>query len=453
MPASPPRWRIWASRVFLVLFCLSMVLSVVGIWARNQIVDTDRYMRTVAPLASDPALQSALVARISNQVSTLIDDVSIGDPERDRILAAPLKSLVEEYITQTVQEFVTSDQFPPLWEEINRASHALTAAVLTGKNTQSVSTAGGQIILDIEPLLNEVINRLSERGVPLVDRIQLANWDTTFVLFESDTLLEAQDYISLLERLAVVLPIVALISLVAAIAFSVRRRMTIVWAGLGLAAAMAIFVLLLAYVRNWTVNSLPTSVHKDAATAFFEIVGRYLRDAARILTLVGLLIAGIAFFVRPGGWAKRESSVLRTRISGAWDNQWPRLESAAARTLSHPAGLAVAIGVIAALFAIAWDPLSVTGATAIILGSLIGFGALWLLHSRLDSLALAAPMQSSSVYIEAAAPDASLPKASEMATTADDARAELVALTSTLSPEDVRLLRRIALGFRNVDTG
>ena len=65
--------------------------------------------------------------------------------ERDRILAAPLQSLLEDYINQTVQEFVTSDQFPPIWEEINRASHALAAAVLTGKDTQSITNEDGQI--------------------------------------------------------------------------------------------------------------------------------------------------------------------------------------------------------------------------------------------------------------------------------------------------------------------
>ena len=267
--AGPPRWRIWASRVFLVLFCLSMVLSVVAIWARNQVVDTDRYIRTVSPLASDPAIQTALIARTSNQVSSLLDDVFTRDTqsesERDRILAAPLQSLLEDYINQTVQEFVTSDQFPPIWEEINRASHALTAAVLTGKDTQSITTEKGRITLDIAPLLDAIIARLSERGIPLVDRIQVENWDTTFVIFESDSLADAQDIVHLLERLAFVLPIVALVSLAAAIAFSVSRRQTIVWSGLGLAMAMATFVLLLAFFRKWAVDALPTSVHKDAA--------------------------------------------------------------------------------------------------------------------------------------------------------------------------------------------
>lgn len=463
--AGPPRWRVWASRVFLILFCLSMVLSVVGIWARNQIVDTDRYIRTVSPLAHDPAIQTALVARTSNQIYSLLDDVFTRDTqsERDRILAAPLQSLLEDFIYQTVQDFVTSDQFPPLWEEINRTSHALTAAVLTGQDTQSIGNEDGRITLDIAPLLNEIIARLSERGIPLVDRMQVENWDTTFVIIESDSLADAQAIVHWLERLAFVFPIFALVSLAAAIALSVNRRQTIAWSGLGLAVAMATFLILLAFFRKWTVDALPTSVHKDAATAFFETVGRYLRTAARLLALLGLLIAAIAFFVRPGNWAKRETNALWKWITDLWRSvqaKLPSLEEAGARLSSHPVGLAIAIGVVTCLLAIAWDPLSITGATAIILFAAVAFGVLWLLNSRMSSVALASPGAPATVAVDVAphARDIQTMQmtASSAATpsvpTADEAaRADLVALAEELPAEDIRMLRRIGVALRTSD--
>ena len=71
--------------------------------------------------------------------------------------------------------------------------------------------------------------------------MQVENWDTTFVVFESDALADAQGIVHSLERLALVLPIVALLSLAAAIVLSVNRRQTIAWSGLGLAVAMATF--------------------------------------------------------------------------------------------------------------------------------------------------------------------------------------------------------------------
>ena len=39
--------------------CALAPLSVVSVWARSEVTDTDRYVDTVAPLAKDPAVQAA----------------------------------------------------------------------------------------------------------------------------------------------------------------------------------------------------------------------------------------------------------------------------------------------------------------------------------------------------------------------------------------------------------
>jgi len=48
-------------------------VSVVAIWTRNQVTNTDRYVATVTPLASDPAIQNAIADQITAQVFTYID--------------------------------------------------------------------------------------------------------------------------------------------------------------------------------------------------------------------------------------------------------------------------------------------------------------------------------------------------------------------------------------------
>jgi hypothetical protein len=80
----PSRRRNLASKILLVLFCLSTVLSVIAIWTRNQIEDTDRYVRTVAPLADDPAIQAALVNRVTTQFAAVLDEVATRDLLSDR---------------------------------------------------------------------------------------------------------------------------------------------------------------------------------------------------------------------------------------------------------------------------------------------------------------------------------------------------------------------------------
>ena len=94
---APPLWKRIVSMVLLVIFGLSAMLSVSAIWTNNQINDTDRYVRTVAPLASDPAIQQDLASRISLRLSTRLDDLIDTELTGDRtqFLAAPLSSVVK----------------------------------------------------------------------------------------------------------------------------------------------------------------------------------------------------------------------------------------------------------------------------------------------------------------------------------------------------------------------
>ena len=44
--------------VLLVLGCLAVPVSVVAVWTRTQLMNTDAYVAMVAPLADDPAIQT-----------------------------------------------------------------------------------------------------------------------------------------------------------------------------------------------------------------------------------------------------------------------------------------------------------------------------------------------------------------------------------------------------------
>ena len=48
-------WRRISSWVLVVLACLLAVVLVVVVFARNQLLNTDSYVDTVAPLATNPA--------------------------------------------------------------------------------------------------------------------------------------------------------------------------------------------------------------------------------------------------------------------------------------------------------------------------------------------------------------------------------------------------------------
>jgi hypothetical protein len=68
------RWRSVVATFLIVVGCiLASPLSVVAVWTKNLVTDTDRYVATVAPLADDPAIQNAVADKITVQIFTHLD--------------------------------------------------------------------------------------------------------------------------------------------------------------------------------------------------------------------------------------------------------------------------------------------------------------------------------------------------------------------------------------------
>ena len=72
-PGGHQRWRTIVAVLLIVLGCVLAPLAGVAVWARNQVTNTDRYVATITPLASDPAIQQAITDQITAQVFTYID--------------------------------------------------------------------------------------------------------------------------------------------------------------------------------------------------------------------------------------------------------------------------------------------------------------------------------------------------------------------------------------------
>lgn len=379
----------------LVIFCLSLALAVPASWLRNQIRDTDRYVRTVAPLASDPAIRAALSDRVASLVSSQLVEIVVRDGLDDRNFAlAPLVPVLDDYVEGIVRTFVMSDRFPLIWEQLNRTAHPAVAAVLTGGDrTETLRTGDGRIALDLSPLVNQIARRLGERGISLIDRVPLDRLDTSFVIYQWQALADIQAAVRALERLANWLQGLAVVSLMASLALSRNRRQTLLRAGLGVAAVMTFLVLLLAFARWWSVDQLPPGVNRDAATAFFETMGRYPRLAYRLSGVLGLLVAAAAFVTRPGGSLRRKQDEMWRPLMSAWRaaaERWPTLDRLATFCNEHAPALGTGLGMACCLFVLAVDPLSVTLATAVLVVLAIGSGTLWLVRTVKGAPAAAA---------------------------------------------------------------
>ena len=104
----------------------SPAASVIAIWTRATVLNTDRYVDTMAPIARSPAVQKAVADKLYTRITGAIDfDALARDvlPERADVLAPAIEVGADTAIRQGLDRLVASDRFTELWDKANRRSH------------------------------------------------------------------------------------------------------------------------------------------------------------------------------------------------------------------------------------------------------------------------------------------------------------------------------------------
>jgi hypothetical protein len=310
----PGAGRATVAALLVIVGVVLAPLSVVSVWARGVVTDTDRYVETVAPLADDPALQRAIAAHLTDQVFEYVDvrglttEAFTALAERGSLppvladqlvaLAGPLSAGARNFVEDRVLQVVETDAFAVAWAEANRTAHEQLVAALTGESGSAVQVAGGEVTVDLAAFLTVVKQRLVEAGFDLAQRIPAVQSD--FVLFRSSDVERVQRGFRLLDAVGLWFPFVCVGLVGLGLYLSRRRRLTFIWAGLGLAAGMLVAGAVLALARERYLAGVPAGVlPTDAAATLFDTLVRFLRDALRSVFLVGVLAALGAFLAGP----------------------------------------------------------------------------------------------------------------------------------------------------------
>jgi hypothetical protein len=364
------RWRAPVAALAIILGCVLAPVSVLGVWAANQVSNTDRYVANMTPLIHDPAIQSALSAKITDQITSRVDVHAVVTQASAQLASANLPRLstllqsfsgqivsgVNNLIATTVSRAVASPAVAALWAQALRVSHTAVVQVLSGQGNGSLSLVNGEVVLHIGPLITQVKDQLVARGITIVQKIPVVKAD--FPLFAATNLDKAQRGYRLLTTLKWVLPLLALALLAAGIGIARRHRRGLIGAALGLAASMLVLAIGMAITRAIYLNSVPQSVlPSDAAAALYDTLVRFIKQGLRVLLLVGLVVAAGAFLAGPSGAAVsiRHGVVngidwLRTRGNRAGLRTGP----AGAWTAAHIRLLRVAAILVAVLVFVFW---------------------------------------------------------------------------------------------------
>jgi hypothetical protein len=287
----------------LVIACVLAPIAGTAVWINNQVTKTDRYVRTVKPLASNPDIQAAIASNVTRTLFAKVDVTARARevlPPRVKPFAPAVANGLHGYVERITQGFLASDAFQKLWVEINKRAHNQLVKLLTGKGGRVVQTKNGQVVVDLAPVLARVEQRLHERGIDIFSRVPPSAIPSNFVILDSKQLKNGQKGVRLLKALAIALPLIVLALIAAAIGISERRRRTLLQASLGIALSMAVLGALLVVGRWVYLDKLSgPNLPRDAAAAFYDILVHYLRLGLRIVAAIALLVAAGAYLSGP----------------------------------------------------------------------------------------------------------------------------------------------------------
>ncbi|MET0955453.1 MAG: hypothetical protein ABWY68_05840 [Cryobacterium sp.] len=369
------RWRAFFAALLIAVGVLLAPVSVVAYWTKGYVNDTDRFVASLAPLADDPAVQAYLVDEI---VAVVNDNVDLDQITKDLfsglasldlppaaknalgLLQAPAVQGIQGLIRSTATRLVSSDAFAQLWEQALRTSQTQVIAALEGDTSSALAISDtGQLGIQLGPIIAEVKKELVNRGFGLAQNIP--DVDRTIVIAQSDALVQARTGYQLLNLLGFVLPLVSLGLIVLGVLVARRRSRTMIWAGLALAAAMALLSAGIAVGRIIFVSSVsPVYLPSDVAQAAYDAVVPFMNTTALSVGLVGFTVAVVAYLAGPfhGSTLVRRGTIsLSSRLRLAAENAGVSTGRFGAFLYHYRRIAHVLIGLGAAAVAIFWRPL------------------------------------------------------------------------------------------------
>jgi hypothetical protein len=349
------RLRRAALVLLLVLGCGVAGASVIAIWTRATVLNTDRYVNTMAPIARSPSVQAAVVDKLDAGITNRIDFQALARqvlPDQADLLAPAIATGVESQIRKQIEDFVHSERFPELWDKANRRAHETVVGLLTTGKSGRLQLQGDTVYLDFGEVVARVRQRLEDRGLTRVANAIPSDVDGRVTLLSSDGFSKARDGIHRLERLSIVLPILALLCLLGHVLLSDSRRRGCLRVALGLALTALLLLAIVGIGRTLYLDAINEQVlPRQAAADIFDNLIVLLREALRLAVVISLVLAALALLAgRP----------LRVAI----ETTGPRVRSAAARVAAHPgttwladhrAAAQWSIVIFGGLVLVAWD--------------------------------------------------------------------------------------------------
>lgn len=304
-PAGPSRTRIILARALVVLGVVLVAVSLLANWVKREALDADTFRSTSQELIASEEIRNQLAATTVDQ---LYGNVDVGArlearlPENVKPLAAPIAGLAREGIERAANQLLERPRVQSLFVNAASLAQAQVVRVLEGKTTR-VSTTGGDVVLDLRPVMVRLGDRFGFLGnleqtlPPEAGRI---------TILRSNQLDTAQSLTQALKSVADWIWVPALLAWAAALwLVPGRRRKEVRAIGVGVIVAAILLLVVRRVAGSYLVDNLTQSDSvRPAVSEFWRILSDGLAAAAWALLVVGVVVTLGAWVTGEGARAR-----------------------------------------------------------------------------------------------------------------------------------------------------
>ena len=346
------RRKAQGSRIRKLFVLLLVALSIVFIpltatvtWAHQTVFNTNRWEQTVGPIVQDPAVISAVSTKITDEIYNAVDpEQKISQalselqqqvpkvPSAITALAGPIASGMKGFLNDQVNKVLSTEQFQQIWVNATRVAQQQVVAVLNG-DSKSIQTVNGQVVLNLVPLLNQVLANMSGTlssllgrsiSLPAISGNELPSVVCEKIstalgrplpatcgqipLFPASQLDTVQTYVGKFNRWFVGLLILTPLLIIGAIWLSRRHRRTALQIAIGGVVGLVVVRRLTMYLEGRLEGA---AKNQAAAEAIVSQVLHLFFNLTLVLGIIGLVFAALLLITGPYPWARATRSGVR----------------------------------------------------------------------------------------------------------------------------------------------
>lgn len=383
--------RRFAAGALATIGLLLVPAAIMAHWATEQLVQTERFVAVLAPLAEKPEVQDRIIAEVTTIVDEQLDISSItsellsglgealdlGPRAQDALglVSEPIAAGIRALVDDVVGEVVRSPAFASAWASSVEVLHAQSIRVLSGDPDSLLALdRDGTLSLPLGPIVAEVRAALVAQGVPFAAAIPEV--DRAIVIAELPNLALARVVYQVGISIGTWLPWICAGLLVGALLLSRRRPLML--RTLGVLAAVVIGTLAIGFaIARTALTALVEPTSSALVGLVYDAVLGYATSIVGALLVLAVIAAIVGWWLSPSASATQTRATVsralgqargaraRSGISLGRVGEWMHAERVMVRfTL-------LALGSLPALLIVPLSVATVLGSAALVLGLLV----------------------------------------------------------------------------------